>query len=176
MAERIGTENPCANLTDMLTTLVQAVDSGVLSLAGLIVQIVTALVAIGASLVALFISGRDRRALLEIARRERAHARLRTELEYAVRLSTNRNMGGSSDRAESERMGAEALALAGVVGERWVPRQFSDAMDGKSSSELAAMLDDPESETPEWVKHKIEAGLAVQQIVAAFYADGERHG
>mgnify|MGYP006891164618 CR=1 FL=1 len=73
-------------------------------------------------------------------------------------------------------MGAEALALAGVVGERWVPRQFSDAMDGKSSSELAAMLDDPESETPEWVKHKIEAGLAVQQIVAAFYADGERHG
>jgi hypothetical protein len=139
--------------------------------ASLIVQALAVFVAVGASVVALVISGRDRAALLTIARRDREHDRLRTELEYAVRLSANRNRGGSSDREESGRLGAEALALAGVVGEHWVPRQFERAMDYKTTAELESMLDDSDDKTPQWVKDKIETGLAIQRIIAELYRE-----
>lgn len=129
------------------------------------IQIVAVLVAVAAAVSALVIATVDRRTQLRIARKQATLSRLSIELEYAVRLSTNRNMGGSSDPAESKRLGAEALALASVVGPRWVPTQYQKAVNGKSPEELRASLSDEDSETPQWVKWKIESGLAVQAIV-----------
>jgi hypothetical protein len=93
------------------------------------------------------------------------------ELEYAVRLGTNRNYGGSTDPAEVNRLGAEGLALATVVGQQWVPRQWERASDGMNENEMRAMLEHPEAETPQWVKDKIEAGLAIRAIIAELYRE-----
>lgn len=135
------------------------------------IQIVAVLAAVFASIMALRIATKDRKIQLEIAARAREHDRLRTQLEYAVRLSANRNMGGSTDPEESERLGSEALALATVVGERWVPLQWSRASDGKTTEELKAMLDLPETELPGWVKDKIETGLAIQAMMDELYKE-----
>ena len=139
-----------------------------IAITGLIVQIVAILAAVGASIVALLVASR-------VSARDRVHSRLLTELEYAVRLSTNRNHGGSSDAQERKQLGSEALALAMVVGERWVPRQFQRATEGKSQEQLAEDLDQPESnEQPQWVKDKMEAGLAIQQIMDDLYGKPKR--
>lgn len=134
------------------------------------IQLAATLVAVGASIVALVIASLDRRTQLRIARETREQSRLALELEYAVRLSANKNMGGSAEDAERKRLGAEALALAGVVGPRWAPRQYSRAMNYRTPEELRERLaDSDETRTPRWVKDKIEAGLAVQAIVAEMY-------
>lgn len=140
-----------------------------IAIVGLTVQAIAVIVAVVASVVALVIASQDRKALLGIAQRDREHERLRTELEYAVRLATNRNMGGSTDSATSHRLGAEALALATVVGARWVPRQFKRATEDKAPEELLGMLQNSESETPRWVKDKIETAIALQQIMDEMY-------
>jgi hypothetical protein len=140
-----------------------------------LIQLAAALAAVAASIVALVIATLDRRTQLRIAREARDHSRLALELEYAVRLSANVNMGGSTDDAERKRLGAEALALAGVVGPRWVPRQYGRAMNYRSPEQLAERLADQDAvRTPRWVKDKIEAGLAVQAIVDAMYGPDER--
>lgn len=114
-------------------------------------------------------------AALNIARRERRQTRLLTELEYAVRLSINRNRGGSTDREEVKRMGAEGLALSMIVGERWVPRQYARALDGMTVEQLRAQINELETtDSPQWVKDQIEAGLAVRDILETLYADSER--
>jgi hypothetical protein len=133
------------------------------------IQLIAALAAVSAAVSALWIAHKDRRTQMEIAKRDRELARLSTELEYAVRLSANRNMGGSQDSAESKRLGAEALALAAVVGRRWVPTQFEHATSGLTAGEMAAKLSDDEKVTPQWVKWKIESGLAVQRIIDEMY-------
>jgi hypothetical protein len=133
------------------------------------IQLAAVLAAVGASIVALVISASDRRTQIELAQRERAQARLATELEYAVRLSANRNMGGSSDPAETKRLGAEAMALAVVVGRRWVPNQYDYLTEGKTMDELRATFDNEES--PDWVKWRNEAAAAVQAIVDEMYAN-----
>ncbi len=86
-----------------------------------------------------------------------------------MRLAVNLNRGGSTDRAESSRLSAEALALATVVGPRWVPRQWHDATNGMSEEELAATLDKDEAETPDWVRYKTETGLAIRAIIDEMY-------
>jgi hypothetical protein len=135
-----------------------------------LIQLVAVLAAVGASIVALVIASRDRKTQLQIAKQARNLDRLSVELQYAIRLSANRNMGGSSDPAESKRLGSEALALAGVVGQRWVPRLYSRSMNYRSTEELRERLeDDDQQRTPRWVKDKIEAGLAVQAIIAEMY-------
>jgi hypothetical protein len=70
-------------------------------------------------------------------------------------------------------MGSEALALANVVGQRWVPRMYARSMNYRTPDELRARLDDEdETRTPRWLKEKIESGLAVQAIVAEMYGSG----
>lgn len=138
------------------------------------IQIAAVLAAVGASGVALFISWKDRKQALKVALHQAQLSRLAVELEYAVRLAANRSRGGSTDPLEVKRLGAEALALTGVVGERWAPHQFNRAVSGKDRATLEAHLQDPDSETPQWVKDKIEAGLAVHRIVDAMYEDLER--
>lgn len=159
----------------MIHALTEAVETSTpdgLEIAALVVQAVAVVVALVASVSALVMSTRDRAALLAISKRDREHDRLRTELDYAVRLSTNRNMGGSSDPAERARLGSEALALANVVGERWVPRQFERAMNYSTPEELAAMLEEgTTNDRPQWVQDKIESGVAVQRILDELYRD-----
>ncbi|WJL95869.1 hypothetical protein QSU92_01180 [Microbacterium sp. ET2] len=138
-----------------------------------VIQLAAVLVAVAASVIALVIATVDRKTQLRIAEKDRAQARLAVELEYAVRLSANRNMGGSADPAESKRLGAEALALAVVVGKRWVPRQYDHVMDGRTPEEIAAMFDNDES--PQWVKWRNEAAVAVQAIVDEMYETSPRH-
>lgn len=132
-------------------------------------QLAAVVAAVGASIIALFIAGRDRRTQIDLAARERAQARLATELEYAVRLSANRNMGPLTDPAESKRLGAEAMALAVVVGHRWVPKQYDYVTEGKSMDELRATFDNDES--PDWVKWRNEAAAGVQAIMEEMYAN-----
>jgi len=134
-----------------------------------VIQLLAVLAAVAASIIALFISAKDRRTQIDLARQDRDHARLVTELEYAVRLSTNRNMGGSTDPAETKRLGAEAMALALVVGRRWVPQQYDYLTEGKSIDELRATFDNPES--PEWVKWRNEAAAGVLSIVEAMHTE-----
>lgn len=131
------------------------------------IQVVAVLAALAASVVALVIATMDRKVQLQIALRDREQARLAIELEYAVRLSANRNMGGSTDPAEVKRLGAEAMALVGVVGERWVPRQWRYVMEDRTVEQLEADIDDESIEMPEWVQWRNEATVAVQSIVAA---------
>lgn len=135
------------------------------------IQVGVGLAAVVAAVIALAVGVIDRRTQLEIARRAREQDRLALELEYAVRLATNRNMGGSSDPAETKRLGAEALALATVVGPRWVPRQWERASNGKTLDQMAEKLDAPESEWPTWVKDKTETGLAIRAIIDEMYRD-----
>lgn len=132
------------------------------------IQLIAVLVAVAASIIALLIATVDRKTQLRIADKDRAQARLAVELEYAVRLSANRNMGGSSDPAESKRLGAEAMALAVVVGRRWVPRQYDYVMEGRTPAEIQAAFDNPAS--PDWVKWRNEAAVGVQAIVDEMYA------
>lgn len=136
------------------------------------IQLFAVLVAVGASVVAIVIATQDRRTQLRIAIQDREQARLALELEYAIRLSANRNMGGSTDPAETKRLGAEAMALVGVVGERWAPEQYAHIMDGHTPETLAAAH--AGDDTPQWIKWRTESTLAVQLIVAEIYAKGDR--
>ena len=155
-----------------LTEVAETTSPDGLEIVALIVQAAAVVVALTASVSALVMSTRDRAALLAISKRDREHERLRTELEYAVRLSANRNMGGSADTAESHRLGSEALALANVVGERWVPRQFERAMNYSTPGEIAAMLEEgPTKDQPQWVQDKMESGLAIQRILDELYRE-----
>lgn len=133
-----------------------------------VIQLAAVLVAVAASVIALVIATVDRKTQLRIAEKDRAQARLAVELEYAVRLSANRNMGGSTDPAESKRLGAEAMALAVAVGKRWVPRQYDYVMEGRTPDEIIAIFDNPES--PQWVKWRNEAAVGVQAIVDEMYS------
>ncbi|MBP5801329.1 hypothetical protein J2D78_04450 [Microbacterium maritypicum] len=130
------------------------------------VQVVAVLAAISASLVALRIATTDRRTQREIARSDREHARLILELEYALRLSENLNHGGSTDPAETKRLGAEAMALAAVLGERWVPHYYTHLMDGRTVDQIAEAVETKADHMPEWVQWRNEATVAAQRIAA----------
>lgn len=133
------------------------------------IQLAAVLVGVGASIVALVIATLDRRTQLQIARASSEQNRLALELEYAIRLSANRNRGGSTDPEESKRLGAEAMALVGVIGPRWVPIQYQHAMAGMTPDQIAAKhAGDPE--TPEWMKWRTESTVAVQAIMDQMYA------
>lgn len=137
-----------------------------------LIQVLIALVAVGASVVALLIAGKDRKTQIQIARQNREHSRLLLELDYAIQLSANRNHGGSTDEQIRKKLGAEALALAGVVGKRWVPRQWDRATGGRTIEEMQALIEKgPTKEQPEWVLDKIESTLAVNALLNELYAD-----
>jgi len=82
------------------------------------IQLAAVVAAVGASITALLIATRDRQVQRDPARKDREQARLALEIEHAIRLSHNLNHGGSTDPSETNRLGAEAMALAGVLGER----------------------------------------------------------
>lgn len=128
------------------------------------IQVAAVLAAVGASSTALRIATKDRHEQRELARRDREQTRLALELDYALRLSENLNHGGSTDPTETKRLGAEAMALGGVLGEQWVPIYYRHLMDGRSVAELEALPAQPDSEMPDWVAWRNEATVAVQRI------------
>lgn len=140
------------------------------------IQVVAVLAAVGASIVALVVSAKDRRNAREIADADRAaslhHARLLFELEMATRLLENKNRGGSTDPIERAQLGAEALTMIGVLGYDRVPRQWSRRVD-RDDDGLSDLLIDPE--TPEWKKDAIETQLAVNSILRAIDAEAGKH-
>lgn len=139
------------------------------------IQILAVLAAVGASIVALVVSSKDRKSAQMIANDDRAAAALlaaqdRTEalrqahvifeLEALTRLLENFNRGGSSDREESSRMGAEALTLIGVLGRERVPHLWDERAG--NDEKLQAHYDDPEM--PKFKKNAIEVQLAVNAL------------
>ncbi|MFV0634620.1 hypothetical protein [Demequina sp.] len=139
-------------------------------------QVATVVVAMGAAVIALAIATTDRRhaAAVALADRRAAAEReiLALKLDAAIKLAANLAQGGSADRQESSRMGAEALALITVLGREYVPRQWEKRVG--SAGDLDDAADDLERE--EWVRHKIEAGLAVQKIADRLELLGRESG
>ncbi|TFB46503.1 hypothetical protein [Cryobacterium tagatosivorans] len=131
------------------------------------VQVAAVLAAVGASIVALVISAKDRNAAHFIAAEDRKfaqrHSKLMFELETLVRLLENRNRGGSTDREESSRMGAEALTLVGLIGPERLPRQWERAVS-MSDEGLRQLQDD--AGFPQYKRDAIETQLAVSAVVA----------
>ncbi|WP_127482941.1 hypothetical protein [Microbacterium oxydans] len=133
------------------------------------------LAAVGASIVALVVSARDRKSAQAIAEGDRAsaaaiaaqdrrealrQAHLIFELEALTRLLENLNRGGSSNRDESSKMGAEALTLVGVLGADRLPHLWEEK--AADDATLQAHFDDPE--WPQYKKDAIEVQLAVNAL------------
>ena len=136
-----------------------------------VIQLIAVLAAVGASIVAIGIATQDRKTQLRIAEEARRQSRLELELEYAIRLSANRNMGGSEDNAESKRLGAESMALVSVLGEKWVPNQYAYVMEGHTPESL--MEEHFGSDTPNWIRWRTESAVAVQRIMEELYGTGD---
>lgn len=130
------------------------------------IQAAAVVAAVFAAIVALRIAGKDRRESRAIAADDRKaslqQAKLLFDLELLLRLLENRNRGGSTDRQEVSRMGAEALTLVGMVGRERLPRQFDRHVEVDDDG-LRAMLED--DETPQVVKDAVETQLAVNGLL-----------
>lgn len=124
------------------------------------IQAASVVVGIGASVVALVIASRDRRASAK-------QDRLRLELDAALRLAANLAQGGTADndnaaQLERKRMGAEALVLTGLLGRDRLPNYWVHKFE--DDDELQKLLVDPT--TPKFRRDAIEASLAVNAIAA----------
>jgi hypothetical protein len=132
------------------------------------IQTVAVLVALLAAGVALFVSWRERVTARKIAAADRSaslqQAKLMFDLDALLRLLENANRGGSTDDLERKRLGAEAMALVGLIGPERLPRLWQRRI-GHSDDELRSKLDDDEKTTPEFLKWAIETQLAVNEVV-----------
>ncbi|CAN5380292.1 hypothetical protein BH09ACT6_BH09ACT6_18650 [soil metagenome] len=130
-----------------------------------IIQTAAVVAAVGAAIVALVISAKDRQTARDIAvddRREALRqAHLMFELDALGRLAENRNRGGSADPQESSKLGAEALTLVGLIGPERIPAQWEHAQgdDGR----LRKAWSDPAM--PDFKKNAIETQLAVNTVL-----------
>lgn len=129
------------------------------------VQAAAVVVAIGASMVALTVSWRERVNARRIAALDRrsslSQAKLVFDLEVLVRLLENLNRGGSTDPAETRRMGAEALTLVGMIGPDLLPTLWERRVG--EDEKLRAHLVDPEF--PQYKRDAIEVQLAVNDVL-----------
>ncbi|HXH36903.1 MAG TPA: hypothetical protein VNJ54_21180 [Plantibacter sp.] len=130
-----------------------------------LIQTLAVLAAVGAAIVALVISAKDRRNARQIAADDRREAlrqaHLLFELEHLVRLSQNNNRGGSTDPIERKQLGAEALTMIGALGETRVPSQWNRRV-GNDEKLQAAMTD---AAMPEFKKDALETQLAVNAVL-----------
>ncbi|PPH11643.1 hypothetical protein C5C71_06465 [Rathayibacter sp. AY1C1] len=142
-----------------------------------VIQVAAVLTAVGASIVALLISAKDRANARGIAEMDRTaairHAKLMFELDAASRLLENQIRGGSKDPDEAERMGQEALALIAILGRERVPRLW----DGRINRDDEALIRDIEEESTfeQWAD-ALSAHLAVNAIVRDIDAERQRKG
>ncbi|MDM8083780.1 hypothetical protein QUV83_03245 [Cellulomonas cellasea] len=146
-------------------------DQDAVNVANLWVQSIVALAAVVAAVVALMIGALDRRNARSIAAEDRraslAHAKLMFDLDVLSRLLENLNRGGSSDPAETKRMGAEALTLIGLLGPDLLPTQWTKRVGDEAK--LQGLLTD--DDFPEWKKNAIEAQVAVNTVLAKIRAE-----
>ncbi|MBH0110986.1 hypothetical protein I6E81_12485 [Salinibacterium sp. NG22] len=137
------------------------------------IQASAIVVAVVASIVALFISWRDRVNARLIASEDRRaalqQAKLMFDLEALLRLLENQNRGGSTDDLERAQLGAETMALVGLIGEDRLPILWKRRI-GYDDAGLRAKLTTAESETPTHMKHTIETQLALNEVVREIYA------
>lgn len=136
-----------------------------MELAAVIVQALATLVALGAAIAALAIGSADRRNAREIAEADRRtsarQAQLIFEWEAAKRLSILEARGGHADPVISKDMGAETLALIGLLGADRVPNMWKRRV-GKTTAELQTFVDDTTNE--EFLRDSVEAELAMEEI------------
>lgn len=132
-----------------------------------LLQLLAILAAVGASMVALIIAGRDRENARRIAHEDRRaslrQSQLTFEWDAACRLSINLARGGHSDPAVSKDMGAEALALVALLGPERVPNLWARRV-GHSDRELREMIEDESKE--QFVRDAIEAERAMNDIAS----------
>lgn len=135
------------------------------------IQSLVAVAAIGAAIIALVVSSRDRKNARDIAAEDRrtslAHAKLMFDLETLARLLENLNRGGSTNPEETQRLGAEALTLIGLLGPDLVPVQWTKRV-GSDEKLRSLVVDDAH---PEWKRNAIEVQLAVNQVTARIKAE-----
>lgn len=136
------------------------------------IQAGAVVVAVGASIVALTISQLDRANTRKIASEDRraalAHAKLMFDLDALLRLLQNTSRGGSTDALEKKRLGAEEMALVGLIGPDLLPRMWERRI-GLSDDDLKVKLTDSEEDTPEFVKWSIETQLALNKVVSEIH-------
>lgn len=136
-----------------------------MDLIALVIQAAATVVALGAAIAALAIAAADRRNARRIAEADRRasmkQARLMFEWEAAKRLSIIEARGGHTDKTISKDMGAESLALIGLLGPDRVPTMWGRRV-GKSTEELTAYAAN-ESE-PQFLRDSVEAELAMDAI------------
>jgi hypothetical protein len=131
------------------------------------IQVAAVLAAVGAAIIALVVSAKDRANARIIAQEDRQvslqQSKLLVDLENLTRLLENRNRGGSLDKQERDRLGAEALTLVGLIGRERLPQQWGRTVELDDAGLRGLMSD---ADTPEFMKDAIEAQLAVNAITA----------
>lgn len=139
-----------------------------------LIQSVAILAAVVTSVVGFAIARSDRREARRLAAANHAatvrHAQLMFQLEALSRLTGNLNRGGSSDPAESKRLGAEALTLIGLLNEELLPGLWPERVGDEAK--LRELLDEPEM--PEWKKQTIEAQLGINMVLERLRSETER--
>lgn len=129
------------------------------------VQVAAVLAAVGSSLVALRIAKKDRgEALrLNLLNQQTAlrHAKMLFDLENLRSLLQIENRGGSVDQAESQRMGADALTLTGLIGPERLPELWTHRVGGLDDYLLEVAAD---PDFPQWKRDAIAVQLAVNAV------------
>lgn len=132
---------------------------------GNLVQVVAVLVALGASVSALWISARDRQNAQRIAEEDRAtairHGQLLFEQEALLRLAQNLDRGGYSDAQVRRDKGAEAQALIGAIGKDRLPLSWELRIK-KNRDELVAFIADESHEG--FLRRAAEAHIALMDV------------
>ncbi|WP_368499462.1 hypothetical protein [Herbiconiux sp. A18JL235] len=131
-----------------------------------IIQAAAVIAAVGAAIIALVISAKDRKNTRDIAADDRREAlrqaHLMFELDALVKLSENMNRGGSADVDESARMGIEALTLTGPLAPDRLPKLWAEKIG--DDNKLRAAMADPEM--PRYKRDALEVQLAVSAVLA----------
>lgn len=129
------------------------------------VEVAVVIVTAGAVIAALGIASADRRHSERLAREateaSMRQARLLFEWEAAKRLSILEARGGHTDPVIRKDMGAETLALIGLLGPERVPEMWKRRV-GMSDAELRAFIDDDSQ--PQFLRDSVEAERAVSAI------------
>ena len=129
------------------------------------IQTLVAVAAVGAAIIALIVSAKDRENAREIAAKDRRanleQARLMFDLDALARLSRNLERAGHVDQQVAKDMGAEAAALLNVLGPDRLPRTWADKRKG-TLTEAATAMDDPD--LPDWKKDAIEVALELRRV------------
>lgn len=130
-----------------------------------VLQSIAVLAAVIATIAGFIIARQDRMEARRLAAKNHAaavrHAHLLFQLDALSRLAANLNQGGSSDPAESKRLGAEALTLIGLLDNDLLPTLWEDRVGDEEKLQAAASKPD----MPKWKLNTIETQLAINKLL-----------